>query len=95
MATRRKMATQRKWKLEDAKNRFSELVRAAQDQGPQRVTKHGKDAVVVVAAWEYDRLAAPPENLVEFMRKSPLAAALAEGDLDLTRQQDLGRNVPL
>ena len=38
MATRRKMATQRKWKLEDAKNRFSELVRAAQDQGPQRVT---------------------------------------------------------
>jgi len=89
------MATQRRWKLEDAKNRFSEVVRAAMDRGPQRVTKHGKDAVVVVAASEYDRLTSPPENLVDFMRKSPLADALAKGALDLTRSHDLGRDMEL
>jgi prevent-host-death family protein len=83
------------WRLEEAKNRFSEVVRAALAQGPQRVTKHGKDAVVVVAAWDYDRLASPPENLVDFMRRSPLAAALATGTLKLTRSRDLGRDVDL
>lgn len=45
----------RPWSVQDAKNRFSEVVEAAQ-QAPQTVTKHGKRAVVVVAAEEYDRL---------------------------------------
>ncbi|HEX5306559.1 MAG TPA: type II toxin-antitoxin system Phd/YefM family antitoxin [Dyella sp.] len=45
------------WKLEDAKARFSELVRLARDRGPQRVTVHGQDAVVVVSAAEFARLA--------------------------------------
>ena len=43
------------WSVQDAKNRFSELVEAAQRR-PQTVTKHGKPAVVVVAADEYERL---------------------------------------
>lgn len=41
------------WKLQDAKARFSEVVRRAQSEGPQRVTVHGKDAVVVMSAEEY------------------------------------------
>lgn len=41
------------WKLQDAKARFSEVVRRAQSEGPQRVTVHGKDAVVVMSAKEY------------------------------------------
>jgi len=41
------------WKLQDAKARFSELVRKAQTEGPQHVTVHGKEAVVVVSASEY------------------------------------------
>lgn len=43
------------WSVQDAKNRFSEVVEAAKSK-PQTVTKHGKRAVVVVAAEEYDRL---------------------------------------
>jgi antitoxin Phd len=43
------------WSLQDAKNRFSEVVEAARRK-PQTVTKHGKPAVVVVAADEYERL---------------------------------------
>ncbi len=45
----------RSWSVQDAKNRFSELVEAARRK-PQTVTKHGKPAVVVVAADEYERL---------------------------------------
>jgi prevent-host-death family protein len=43
------------WSVQDAKNRFSEVVEAAKRK-PQTVTKHGKPAVVVVAAGEYERL---------------------------------------
>ena len=41
------------WKLHDAKARFSEVVRRARADGPQRVTIHGKDAVVIVAAEDH------------------------------------------
>ena len=43
------------WSVQDAKNRFSEVVEAARRK-PQTVTKHGKPTVVVVAADEYERL---------------------------------------
>lgn len=45
----------RTWSVQDAKNRFSEVVEAAR-QEPQTVTKHGKPAVVIMAAGEYERL---------------------------------------
>ena len=44
------------WPLQDAKNKFSELVNAAMAGEPQRVTRRGQPAVVVLAAEEYDRL---------------------------------------
>jgi antitoxin Phd len=47
------------WRLQDAKARFSEVVRLARQSGPQRVTVRGKDAVVVVASDEFDRLRHP------------------------------------
>jgi antitoxin Phd len=84
----------RTWKLEDAKNRFSELVRQAVAHEPQLVTKNGRDAVVVISAEDYERLVAP-QDLVRFLRESPLAEALAEGDLDLSREEDYGRDVLL
>jgi prevent-host-death family protein len=80
------------WKLEDAKNRFSEVVRLALAHEPQWVTRNGRDAVVVLSADDYERLVAP-KNLAEFMRESPLAEVLAEEELDLERPRDLGRDV--
>jgi prevent-host-death family protein len=47
--------SERRWSLQDAKNRFSDVVEAARHK-PQIVTKHGKPAIVVVAADEYERL---------------------------------------
>ena len=63
------------WQLQAAKQRFSELVERAQREGPQVVTKHGKEAVVVVSVDEYRRLKGPADNLVEFVRGRPLPAA--------------------
>ncbi len=44
------------WRLQDAKARFSELVRRVRSEGPQHVTVHGRDEVVVIAAEEFNRL---------------------------------------
>jgi prevent-host-death family protein len=83
------------WKLEDAKNQFSRLVRAAKRQ-PQVVTRHGREEVVVVSIERYRQLAREEgPGLVEFMRGSPLAKALASGDVVLTRTRDLPREIEL
>jgi len=83
------------WKLEDAKNRFSEVVRLALDDQPQRVTRNGRDAVVVISASEYERLAAPTQNLFEFLQASPLAKAIAEDgiDFEIERARDVPRDI--
>jgi antitoxin Phd len=81
----------RGWKLEDAKARFSELVRRAQSEGPQRVTVRGRDAVVVISAEELERLLPKEQHLpfVEFME-----SLYIEGS-DLGRESDYGRDVEL
>ena len=61
------------WRLQDAKARFSELVRLAHSEGPQRVTLHGRDAVVVVDAQEFLRLKGERTGqlLIDALRASP------------------------
>jgi len=82
----------KKWQLQDAKNRLSEVVRKATDEGPQIITLRGDDAVVVVAVDQYVRLTRKPKGtLVDFFRKSPLGTVA----LDLTRSRDTGRAVVL
>jgi len=81
-----------KWQLQEAKNRLSEVVRKAREEGPQTITLHGTDAVVVVDADEYHKLAHKPQgSLVEFFRKSPLAGV----KLNISRSRDTGRSVDL
>ncbi len=67
------------WLLQDAKARFSELVRRVRSEGPQHVTVHGRDEVVVIAAEEFRRLqgALTGKALVDVMQACP------EGGMDL------------
>lgn len=84
----------RGWQLQTAKARFSELFRRALAEGPQYVTRGGKETVVVLPVEEFERLTArtrQPGSLVEFFANSPLAGA----DLDLERKPDYGRKVKL
>lgn len=83
------------WTLEKAKNAFSEVVRRALGRRPQLVTRgrRANDAVVVIAREDYERLVAPV-GLVEFLRESPLAEAVADGAFEKVREQDPFARMP-
>jgi prevent-host-death family protein len=61
------------WLLQDAKARFSELVRKVRSEGPQHVTVHGRDEVVVIAAEDYRRLSGDRtgKDLIKALQSSP------------------------
>ena len=61
------------WQLQEAKARFSEVVRRARQEGPQHVTVHGREEVVVVGADDYRRLTGDRsgQDLVDAIRMSP------------------------
>ena len=80
------------WKLEDAKARFSEVVRRAQNEGPQRVTVRGREAVVVMSVDELNRLLPKDAGKPAFV---PFLESLGLGGLDLEREIDRGRDVAL
>lgn len=65
-----------RWQLQEAKNRFSEVVARAINDGPQTVTKHGKDAVVIMSAEQFQlhtqTAKRQTQSLSEFLLQSPL-----------------------
>jgi len=71
--TRKPSGTPNTWRLQDAKARFSELVRRSHSDGPQHVTLHGKESVVVVDAVEFRRLteARTGAALIEVLQACP------------------------
>ncbi len=73
--------TANRWKLQDAKARFSEVVRRARSGQPQQVTVHGKDAVVVVDPERFEIRAKSPEEptLAGFVERSKKYRGAAEG----------------
>ena len=82
------------WQVQTAKARFSEIFRLARTKGPQRITRQGREGVVMLAEETYEQLAArarQPKSLVQFFRESPLVGV----ELDLERSRDTGREVEL
>jgi prevent-host-death family protein len=77
------------WQLQEAKNKFSEVVDKAISSGPQEVTRRGKKTAVVLSFEDYKKLKGRKETLVEFFRHSPLRK------IDLKRRKDLPRDAPL
>ena len=80
------------WQVQTAKAKFSEVFRLARTEGPQRITRQGKEGVVMISEEQYDRLTAKsrqPKSIVQFFRESPLMGV----DLDLERDQDPGRDL--
>ena len=73
----------RVWQLQEAKNKFSEVVDEAIKQGPQIITKRGVETVIVLSYAEYRRVMLNQKRLSEFFGESPLA----EVDLDLRRDR--------
>ncbi len=82
------------WQIQTAKARFSELFRRARTEGPQLITRQGKEGVVMISDVQYDQLVGrshQPKSLVQFFRDSPLVGV----ELDLARQRDEGREIKL
>lgn len=61
-----------KWTVAEAKAKFSAVIDLAQSQGPQTITRNGRNAVVVVAALEWERKTKRSGSLAQFFATSPL-----------------------
>src|ERR1017187_7500132 len=84
-----KTASLARWQLQVAKERFSELFRRARSEGPQLITRQGKEGVVMISDEQYERLvgkAHQPKSLLQFFRESPLVGV----ELNLERDRDEG-----
>jgi prevent-host-death family protein len=81
------------WQLQEAKQKFSELVRRTLEEGPQVVTKHGEEVVVVVPVEEFRRMSGDGEKKMDF--KEFLMSAPDLSVLDLERPKELPRDVEL
>jgi antitoxin Phd len=89
---RQPVAQLERWKLEDAKARFSEVVRLAATNGPQLVTVRGREAAVILAPREYERLLPKPRGhqpLVRFLQ------GLGLDKIEIDRERDTGREIVL
>ncbi len=78
------------WQLQEAKQRFSQLVQRALDDGPQVVTRRGEPVVVIVAKQEFDRLRGPQQDFKDFLLSAPDFS-----DLTMSRSREPSREVDL
>ena len=84
----------RTWQLQEAKNRLSEVVDLALEQGPQTVTRHGKEVAVIVSKADFDqrrRSRGPKGSVLPFLQRLSFTGA----KLDLERPKDLDRDLEL
>jgi antitoxin Phd len=79
------------WQLQEAKNKFSSLVDKARHEGPQIVTKRGKESVVVMSVSDYRKIIKPKISLVNFLKNSPLAGV----SLNIQRDKSFSRDVKI
>lgn len=86
------------WQIQDAKQRFSEMIRAVLRSGPQIITRHGEDVAAVVDIAAYRRLTKPQPDLAGILLGGPKlddAAADVLAEVEAERKADFGRAVDL
>ena len=79
------------WPLDEAKTNLGDLIRDARERGPQAISVKGEQEAVVLSIEEYRRLREPRRSMLRFLQESPLA----DPDLDLERQDEMGRDIEL
>lgn len=78
------------WKLQDAKAKFSELIRCSVKQ-PQLITVRSDEVAVVISKSLYDKFIGKNQTFIDFFRKSPLLGV----DLHISRDKSLPRDIEL
>lgn len=66
------------WQLQEAKARLSELVRSAEQEGPQAISVRGEPVAVVVSQRDFERMTGKKPTFFEFLRRSPLVGVELE-----------------
>ena len=77
------------WQLQEAKNRLSEVIDTALNEGPQEIIRLGKKTVVVISIEEYRRLKRKQQTLTDFFRNSPLAGMTFDRNATTSRKIEL------
>lgn len=80
----------RAWQMQEAEARLSEVIKCAENEGPQNITLHGQLVAVVVSRTMFERLTGNEHSLVDFMRQSPLYGL---DEVSLDRDASLTREV--
>jgi len=81
----------RQWQLQEAKAKFSEVVKLANREGPQEITMRGQPTAILISKEDFQRIKGKKPSLVALMRSSPLKGI----DLDLERDTSPVRNIKL
>ena len=81
----------RQWQLQEAKAKFSEVVKLANREGPQEITMRGQPTAILISLKDFKKIKEKKPSLVSLMRSSPLAGI----NLDLQRDQSPVRDIKL
>lgn len=81
----------RQWGVAKAKAQFSKLLDCAMSEGPQAVTRNGRDTVIIISAKEWERKTRQKGSLAEFLASSPLRGS----GLRVTRSKTKARKIRL
>lgn len=84
-------ATHRSWQVQEAKQRFSEVLRAVEKEGPQTITKHGEEVAVVVDIAEYRRLTGGKTSFIDHLMAFPKTDPPADGGPDVWEEIEADR----
>ncbi len=79
----------KKWQLQEAKAKFSEVVREATVDGPQEITVHGQAVVVILSITLYEKLKAPKQSFIELMQNSPLKGLKIKFERNRSHNRDI------
>ena len=79
------------WTVQDAKNKFSEVIEHTLHDGPQTITRRGKETAMIISINTFRALSGIKGDLVSFLQDSPLSGS----DIDLERQREYGRSIDL
>ena len=81
----------RQWQVQEAKAKFSEVVKLANQEGPQEITMRGQPTAILISLKDFEKIKEKKPSLVSFMRSSPLAGV----DLKLERDKSPAREIKL
>jgi len=81
----------RQWQLQEAKAKFSEVVKLANQEGPQEITMRGQPTAILISLKDFEKIKKKKPSFVSFMRSSPLAGV----DLKLERDKSPARKIKL